>query len=317
MKPIVFMFSGQGSHYYHMGRELFDQHPIFKYWMLRMDDMARDILNISILDTLYDDAKNKTDLFDQTTITSLAIIMVEYALAKVVIEKGIKPDYILGSSLGEVTASIVSNADDLDQALISVFRRVQLYESHCPKGGMIGVLDNVEIYDSSSDLFQQSELAAINFDSHFVVSCQLDKMENIKNYLAKSNVAYQTLNVSRGFHSSMLDSVEPLVKKIVKDKIFKKPEIPIISCMLAGRVLDMDGGYFWNVFRKPILFQKTIEELESQDSFVYLDLGPSGTLAGFVKYNLTTDSESEYFPIMTPYGGELNRLSKAQQLFSN
>ncbi len=315
MKPVIFMFSGQGSHYYHMGRELFEQHPVFKQWMYRLDEMVAAVTGASVLERLYDENKLKMDVFNEIELTSLAIVMVEYALAQVLLSAGIRPDLILGSSLGEVTGSVLADSDDLTAALESVARRMALYNKHSAKGGMIGILASPDLYETSAALHEQSELAAINFDSHFVVSCREEKIDSIVHFLQQKEIAFQTItNVSKGYHSSLLDPVEPFIRAMMKDKVYRIPKIKFISSTHAKPVAALDPHYFWDVFRNPILFQKTIQTLEEKGDYFYLDLGPSGTLANYVKYNLGSKSQSEFFALMTPFGGELERLAALEQL---
>ncbi len=310
------MFSGQGSQYFHMGKDLFDRHPLFKKWMCRLDEMVIELAGISVLKRLYDENKSKMDVFNQIELTSLAIVMVEYALAQVLMSAGIRPDMILGSSLGEVTASILADIDDLTEALHSVAQRMALYNKHCENGGMIGVLASPELYETSAALNEQSELAAINFDSHFVVSCREEKITPIVRFLKQKELTFQNIkNVSKGYHSSLLDPVEPFIRVIMKDKVYRTPKIKFVSCTHAKPITSLDCHYFWGIFRNPILFQKTIRALEEKGDYIYLDLGPSGTLANFVKYNLGPDSQSEFFPIMTPFGEELNRLAALERMF--
>lgn len=95
------MYSGQGSQYYQMGKDLFDTEPIFRNEMQRLDALVRERLGVSVVDIIYDNNKRISDLFDRTLYTSPAIFMVEYAMTQTLVQKGVKPDYLLGTSLGE------------------------------------------------------------------------------------------------------------------------------------------------------------------------------------------------------------------------
>ncbi|MGR8934920.1 MAG: acyltransferase domain-containing protein [Gammaproteobacteria bacterium] len=315
MKPIVFMFSGQGSHYDRMGIELYEQQPVFRHWLQRMDDTARELVGESVAESLYAPGRKRGAPGAGSAVSSLAIVMVEYALAQVLLDMGIKPDYLLGCSLGEVTGTMLAEADDWPAALKSIVERMQLYEQYCASGGMIGILAPPAVYETMPELYLYSELAGVNFDTHFIVSCRSEYIRPIKNHLCAAGIAFQTLDVSQAFHSSLLDPAEPSLRAIFAEKRYRAPKIPLLSCATARPVTAIDSGYFWNVIRKPILFQQTVRALENRGTYRYVDLGPSGTLANFVKYNLAADSRSEYYAVMTPFGGELKRLQQLQRSF--
>src|SRR5688572_9620134 len=105
-KPIVFMFSGQGSHYYQMGRELFEQQPIFRHWMQLADSIYQELTGLSIIHELYENGHKKSEPFVRTLLTHPAIFSIEYALGQIILEQGIIPDYVLGTSLGEFAAAV-------------------------------------------------------------------------------------------------------------------------------------------------------------------------------------------------------------------
>ena len=96
----VFMFSGQGSQYFQMGRELFEKNETFRDWMIRLDDIPRHVSGKSVIEVLYSDVYGKGDRFDRTLLTHPAIFMVEYSLAETLVEAGVRPDMVLGVSLG-------------------------------------------------------------------------------------------------------------------------------------------------------------------------------------------------------------------------
>src|SRR6266404_8409287 len=115
-KPTVFMFSGQGSHYFQMGRALYESNPVFAHWLDRMDKVVHDLTGRSVLTVLYGE-RSKAEPFVDITATHPAIFMVEYALAQALMEKGVVPDYTLGTSLGSFAAASVSGCLSMEDAL--------------------------------------------------------------------------------------------------------------------------------------------------------------------------------------------------------
>jgi trans-AT polyketide synthase/acyltransferase/oxidoreductase domain-containing protein len=121
--------------------------------------------------------------------------------------------------------------------------------------------------------------------------------------------------VSIGFHSALIEPAAPIYTDFLSFQTYQPPKISFTSCVHADITTPLAQNYLWEVIRKPILFQQTVQALENNQAYVYLDLGPSGTLANFVKYNLTKQSQSKSFPILTPFGQSLPNLEKVKSLF--
>lgn len=116
-RPIIFMFSGQGSHYYQMGRELYENNPVFKTWILKIGKLVQKLIGQSIVNLLYYDGFKKSDVFNRTLYTHPSIFMVEYALSQVLLDKGIVPDGVLGASLGEFTSAAFTGVMSLEDTI--------------------------------------------------------------------------------------------------------------------------------------------------------------------------------------------------------
>lgn len=312
-KPIVFMFSGQGSQHYYMGKELYCQNTIFQQWMSKLNDIVYQNVGFSIIDEVYNGAKSKADNFDRLLYTHPAIFMVEYSLARVLIENGLEPDYVLGASLGEFTSAAVAGVISVDETLQCLLKQAQLIESSCKSGSMIAVIDNIGLYNQSAIFSRYSELAAVNYSSHFIISGDSENLLTIEAYLRERGILFQTLPVRYGFHSSNIDVIGGEYKSFLCNFSFKKPEIPVISCLLNSRLTKVPQDYFWNVARQPIGFQQTILELEKDDQFTYIDVGPSGTLANFVKRNLSQNSLSQVYAVLSPFGQDVKRLKNLKE----
>ncbi|WP_406725043.1 acyltransferase domain-containing protein [Streptomyces sp. GD-15H] len=121
--PVVFMFSGQGSQYYGMGRELYAENEVFRAALERHDAVVAEELGESVLARLFDPNHRRNDPFTDTRLTHPAIVMIELALAETLRSAGVEPDYLLGSSLGEYAAAAVSGSIAPDTCLRLLVRQ--------------------------------------------------------------------------------------------------------------------------------------------------------------------------------------------------
>lgn len=308
--PTVFMFSGQGSHYYQMARDLFESEPTFKKHLLRLDDVARRALERSIVEILYDDRRRKADLFTRTLYTSPALFMIQWALASTLREHGVRPDFLLGASLGSYVAAAVGGCFDAEDGLRVVIEQAQILESTCPRGGMLAVLAPPALYHDTAVLRENSELAGVNFASHFVLASSPESLDAIEHVLASKEITSQRLAVSFAFHSKWIDDAERPFRAALRALRYGRSDVPIICTADASRVDVVGEDRLWRAARMPILFKTSVDYLETNGSYRYVDLGPSGTLAAFVKYNLRSDSRSEVFATVTPFGQSVHNLRR-------
>ncbi|PEM85118.1 acyltransferase [Bacillus wiedmannii] len=313
--PVVFMFSGQGSHYYQMGRELYSFNPLFREWMDKLDESIFKISGLSVLNTLYNDSNKIQDKFHNIILTHPAIFMTEFSLSQVLIRNGIEPEYVLGVSIGEYASAAVAGVMKIEDVLESVIKQAYMLEQHCQKGYMIAVLGDSDLYYDSPIIYNNSKLAAINYSSHFVISGKYEELKVVEGYMRKKDILFQVLNVDFGFHSSCIDSIKLPYTDFLKTKDLNSPKIPMISSLNGDLVSTIQSDYFWDVIRKPMKFRNAIMNLESIQNYTYIDLGPSGTLATFVKYILGEQSTSEYYSIVTPYNQDMKNLDKVLNYF--
>lgn len=313
--PIIFMYSGQGSQYYQMGKELFLSHKIFKQYCLHAEEIFRKLTGYSLIESVYAEQHKKSDMFSQTIFTHPAIFMVEYALTQVVLAYNIKPSAVMGTSMGEFAAATAAGMMRFETALEVVIKQAQSLEKYCEKGGMLAILGDPQLYREKSFLFQLSELAAINFSSHFVVSGRVEHLNEIKGRLNEENIISQVLPVSFAFHSPLIDHAAHNFLESIANLQLQENKIPFISCTNGKTLESPTFKHWWDIIRAPILFQQTIQTYEQNHAAVYLDLGPSGTLATFVKYILAAHSLSKQMTIMSPYGQENKYLEEAVSRF--
>ena len=290
-----------------MGRELFKTNDVFHNWMVRLDTIAKELTGDSVIGTLYSDASRKGDSFDSTLLTHPAIFMVEYSLAQALIHAGVLPDMVLGTSMGSFAAATVAGFIEVEDALASVVHQAIALEE-CERGGMIAVLADPALF-AEDFLSHRSELAAVNFSSHFVISSRWNDLEEIEVALRKDNVGYQRLPVSSAFHSRWIDKAKAPFASFMRSIPYKQGSLSLGCCDQATVLSGLPADYFWNVVRRPIRFRETIAHLEQLSPHRYIDVGPAGTLATFLKYGMPANSKSTVHAILTPYGLDQKNLT--------
>jgi acyl transferase domain-containing protein len=301
-KDIVFLFSGQGSQYYHMGEKLFRNEHIFRYWMIKANTYLFNNYNIDFINKLYHPNKTFTDVFDDLKYTHVSIFVTQYAFAQWLLSKHIHPSYLLGSSLGEFVAITLAGCIELTTALELIIEQALLIDQCFPAANMIAIFENKSVYNNSEILYKHSEIVSYNFHHHFVICCISNKTAQIKNWLDQQNTTYQLLSINKPFHTSIIDNYKQQVMNILhrKNFILSAPKIPIISCVTGKPLEEISLSHLWKIIREPVFFENAINNyIKRQQKSTLIDISPSGTCATFCKY-IVPDRDDVY-QLMTPY----------------
>ncbi|ASK28890.1 hypothetical protein CEY12_01645 [Chryseobacterium sp. T16E-39] len=313
-KHIVFLFSGQGSHYRGMGRELYEQHPKFKSCLEKLDTIVQKQLNYSLIDELYN---NTEESFDDLLITHPAIVAVEIALYEVMVDLGVQPDFISGNSLGEFAAGVASGVWDASTAVEAAIEQAKAICRADIEGGMLVVFDEEKKLKS---LYEKHQLflASDNFKGHFTLSGKTSHLDLFENELSEQGINSFRLPVNVPFHSPLMKTAKGSFDQYISSvSTFNVPKAGFISGFEAKEMHELTDSYFWQAVSQYTNFTKIIDLLEAKGPCLYIDMGPSGTSAAFVKYNLQPGTHSEAFQIMSPYRREMGQLEKLENIIKN
>jgi bacillaene synthase trans-acting acyltransferase len=294
MMPAIWMFGGQGSQYYQMGRDLYASDDVFRRAVRACSDILEPVLHASLIDEIYRPRDDRFAPFDRLLYANPAICAVQYGVAEALRARGCRPDYVLGYSLGTITAQIVAGALALEDGLRMAVKLAELTEDRVLSGGMLAVLKAPEPFDGAW-------IAARNFATHFVLAAESETLAAIEQRLAAERVSIQRLPVRYPFHCPLIDPIADDFAAFVAAVPQRTPTVDV----LAPRSV-------WDAIRQPVDFQATVCDLEARGGWRYVDLGPSATLATFVKYNRRPGSPSEIFSTVTPFdraAEHLDRLS--------
>ncbi len=287
---MTWMFPGQGSQYAGMGRDLYNYLPVFRQWYDHCCDILKPIINLDLRELMHAQAEQADDVAEtlqNTRITQPAIYALSYSLAQVWIAAGLKPDRLIGHSIGEFVAATIAGVFDFESAIKLVALRGDLV-SKLPRGQMLTVLASPE---QLMDLLPSGcEIAAVNAPKLCVAAGPDDAISALKSVLQEANIGCRLLLTSHAFHSSMMDSaVEPFQSQI-EQTTRRTPQIPIQSTVTGQPLTDqqaISSRYWAEHLRKPVLFSQTIESLlpiEMPETFV--EIGPRSTLVTLARKHL-------------------------------
>ncbi|MCY1042394.1 ACP S-malonyltransferase [Corallococcus sp. bb12-1] len=294
----VFMFSGMGSQYFQMGRELFEQHPGFARWMRHYDARTVKSSGASVLEDLYADARARGDDFSDLKRGSAALLTLQCALARTLMDEDLAPDLLLGTSLGETAAGIIAGALDFEQMQALFRQHTDAITATCEPASLLGILKSEAWVRDDAFLRTRCELAACNFDGYVAVVVRDGHRHEVGAYLESLGVVSQPIAVGQGFHSSLIDPAEALCRQALAAVVPSSPTLPVISCATTRPVDCFDAAHLWSVLRNPILFQQSLQALDTPET-VYVDVGPSGTLATYARAVLGRAEAHRVFPILT------------------
>ena len=301
--PVVFMFPGQGAQQVNMARELYEQEPVFREQVDRCSELLRPHLGFDLRTVIYphpgrsrgDEALTEKSErnqrlptsaaaeLTQTAVTQSALFVVEYALARLWMDRGVQPQAMIGHSIGEYVAACLAGVTSLEDALALVAARGRIMQQ-MPAGTMLAVrLPENEL----KPLFNGDiSLAAVNARSLCVISGSPAAMATAQRTLVARGVACTPLQTSHAFHSPMMEPIlQPFAELVGKMKL-NAPKIPFISNVTGTWISAeqaTDPDYWAKHLRQTVRFADGVAELLKEPARVLLEVGPGQTLSNFAK----------------------------------
>lgn len=291
---IAFMLAGQGAQHVQMGRELYEAEPSFALCIDECAELLAPELGLDLRQILHPSPEQEEAAgrqLDQTSITQPALFVIEYALAKLWLEWGVRPQSMIGHSIGEYATACLAGVFTLEEALRLVAARGRLLQS-LPEGAMLAVaLPEGELL---ALLSPELSIAAVNGPAECVASGSTAAVAELERRLKEVRVSCRRLRVSHAFHSQMvLPVLAPFRAELEKIKL-REPQIPFVS-NVTGKWITApeatDADYWVRQLRHTVRFAEGFEELLQKGAQVLLEVGPGQTLSLLAKRQLGTAAD--------------------------
>ena len=309
---VALVYSGNGSQWVGMGRQLLDEEPLFRRTIDEIETLLAERIDFSLTEALR--ANDQASQLDLTEVAQPALFALQVGVTRILRDQGIDAQFAVGHSVGEIAAAWAMGALSLEQAVTVIRERSAAQGLTKGSGRMAAVgLSHQRVQEQLADagLDQAIEVAGINSPSAVTLSGTLQALESLRKLLEPRGIFYHLLDLDYAFHNRCM---EPIRQRVLTNLEGLRPTAGsgrFVSTVngeeLSGTRLD--ARYWWDNIRKPVRFREAIETLAGNGCMLFLEIGPHAILQRYIGECLAEhESGGRPLPTLTRNDAGLGRL---------
>lgn len=285
-KPrIAFLFSGQGSQRIEMGRELFETEPLFRQTIEQCDAWLKEHERFSLLELLYSQDASEEKLAD-TRHAQPAIYSIQVALVRLWAFWGVRPEAVLGHSIGEYAAAYATGLLELEEGLRLVSARGRIMGEQSVSGGMAAVFCDEAQLRPFLEAHSSLVIAGYNAPENLVVSGAKEALSILLSDLQKAGINHKELKVSAAFHSSLMHNAAISFQKEFENVQWGEARTTFFSTasgVLANTESLQNSTYWTDQILSPVRFSQALDSMLKSGLSCLIEIGAGSTLSSLAR----------------------------------